>query len=422
MKLNNRIKILVCEFHQESNSFNPQVCGLSFFKNGVICEGKEVIEYYENLPSALNGMFTAIREVDGEIIPSCAMHAGSGGRVDHALLEEFLQKTLKVIANNKDINGIFVSLHGATITTETDDACGDILETLRSTVGREVVISASFDLHANVTERMLKNADFICGYQTYPHVDFFETGYRAAKLGLNKILGGLKTYTAAAMIPMIVPASGYSTDTSPFKDIMQYAKSLVQENCLIDFSIFQMQPWLDVQPAATTVLAVSHDEEASKYYAKELAKLVYDNRDRFWPKLFSMDEIIDIAESNRSGKPVILVDSSDSPNGGACGDSVAVLLHLIERKSTIKAASIVNDEESVKLALQVGIGGRGLFHIGAGITPGIPGPLVTEAYVKSLHDGIFIQEGPAGRGVSRNIGPAGYIRQSRGICRIKEFY
>ena len=79
-----------------------------------------------------------------------------------------------------DFDAICVSLHGATCTVSEEDACGTFLKFLRDLVGSEKVIAASCDLHANVTEKMLAAADIICGYQSYPHVDFYETGYRAA--------------------------------------------------------------------------------------------------------------------------------------------------------------------------------------------------------------------------------------------------
>ena len=38
----------------------------------------------------------------------------------------------------------------------------------------------SLDLHGILTDRMVEHSDAIVAYHTYPHVDFFETGQRAA--------------------------------------------------------------------------------------------------------------------------------------------------------------------------------------------------------------------------------------------------
>jgi len=47
----------------------------------------------------------------------------------------------------------------------------------------------SLDLHGILTDRMLRHSAAIVVYHTYPHVDFFQTGERAARL-LLKILEG----------------------------------------------------------------------------------------------------------------------------------------------------------------------------------------------------------------------------------------
>ena len=44
------------------------------------------------------------------------------------------------------------------------------------------VDEVSLDLHANVTQQMLREADAITAYRTYPHVDMHDTGRLAAKL------------------------------------------------------------------------------------------------------------------------------------------------------------------------------------------------------------------------------------------------
>lgn len=51
-----------------------------------------------------------------------------------------------------------------------------------------------------------------------------------------------------------------------------------------------------------------------------------------------------------------------------------------------------------------------MFSIGGTRYPKINRPLLVEGYVKSLHDGIFTQEGPAGRGIVNNIGHSAVLR------------
>ena len=46
-------------------------------------------------------------------------------------------------------------------------------------------IVISLDLHGILTDRMLRQIDGLALYHTYPHVDFADTGRRAAELLLG---------------------------------------------------------------------------------------------------------------------------------------------------------------------------------------------------------------------------------------------
>lgn len=401
-------KIVVSEFHQETNSFNPLTTTMEDFERRTICTGNEMLTAPNQ--RELAGMFQAIKESHAEIIPACSMNSQSGGPVDQKVMDYFLEATLAAIQQNMPVDGVFLSLHGATQTTEFDDACGVILERVRKAVGDTVVIAVSADLHANVTSKWMDNADFICGYQSYPHVDYFNTGYRAARLGM---LGqhGHKLHMVRVSIPMIIPASSYSSLSGPFKDVIEAAKDLVKSGKLLDCSIFQMQPWLDVDPAGGSVIvAIDKDYDEARANAIMLAGRLYDMRKDFSTELYSIDQVIDFALENKSGKPTALVDFADSANAGSTGDSAAILEKLLERKIKPSTALIVNDAPAVELAYKVGVGKTAEFSIGATRNPHFFKPVVVEAYVKSLHDGVFCLEGPAGRGLLNDIGPTAVIK------------
>ena len=51
-------------------------------------------------------------------------------------------------------------------------------------------------MHANVYDEMVANATVVAGYQTYPHVDMYETGKRAGEILLRAIRGEIKPVMA----------------------------------------------------------------------------------------------------------------------------------------------------------------------------------------------------------------------------------
>ena len=400
-------KVLLCEFRQESNTFNPIVMGMDYFTSGDADEGQAGYERVKQRPIADHGMIDAIEEAGGVVIPTIFLDAPSGGRVDDAVFERVKKSVKYYLEKAGEVDAVCVSLHGATCTVSEDDACGALLKYIRDLVG-SVPIAASFDLHANITAQMLKYADVICGYQTYPHVDFYETGYRAAKLCMQK-LEGKKFAKAAVSIPMLIPPAGFTNLEGAFKELIDTGNALIEDGTLLDYTVFSVQPWLDIEKIASVVIAIAEDEEVAKTQAERLARQFFEKRQTYTPKLLSVDEIIDIAEDSESGKPIVLVDAADSVNGGAVGDSPVVAMRLSERGSSIRAAMFVVDPKAVKKAFELGIGNCAEFSVGAGYTIGMPGPFKGTGIVRSLHDGVFRAEGPANKGVPGSMGLSAVI-------------
>lgn len=407
--MSERKRVIICEFHQESNTFNPEVFQLNAFKARRYTEGQDSYIACKDIPCVFHGYIDAVEEAGGEVIPGIALYGGSGGRVSDTVYQLLFDSVKKTIAECGDFDAVFCSLHGATCTETVDDACGTFLKYLRDLVGKDKVIAAAYDLHANVTEDMLRYADVTCGYQTYPHVDFYETGKRAGTLGMRKLMGK-PVYQTATIIPMMVPPSGFTTLTGPFKEVVDYGKALIADGTILDCTVFNVQPWLDVEHIGSTVTVVAETEEIAKKVNDELAQRFFAHRDEYWPEFMSVDEVIDRAEDPDSPKPIVMGDAADSPNGGAVGDSVVVGLRLMERGSNIRCGFFVKDPEAVEQAFRVGVGNSAEFAVGGKITPDMPGPMVGIAKVCSLHDGDFWQEGPAGKGFPCHVGRSAVLR------------
>ena len=400
-------RVLVCEYHQESNTFNPIVSPLKKFTAALGYEGEEIFAARMKTPIQVHGAVDAITAAGGEVIPAVFLTAGSGGRMADSVYELACERMRHYVAEAGEFDAVYCDLHGATCTESIDDACGEFLKFLRELVG-DKIIAASFDLHANITEQILRNADVVCGYHTYPHVDHYQLGYRTAELCMKK-LEGEDFATATVHVPMLIPPAGYTTLIEPFKSIIAAGNKMVEDGKLLDFSVFAVQPWLDIPQIASTAVAISKDEATAKACAEELAAMLFAARDDCQPEMFTVDQIIDFAEANKEDKPVVLADSADSPNGGAVGDSPVVAMRLLERGSKLKAGMFIKDPEAVKQAFAMGVGGEGEFTVGAAYTIGMPGPLKAVGKVRSLHDGEFYAEGPAGRGSKGCIGKAAVV-------------
>ena len=349
----------------------------------------------------LGSCYRTLNEAGATIIPGGFMSAQPGSIIEQGVLDDYIEHIKKVTRENLPLDGVVLFMHGAAQSEESDDPEGDIIVAVREIVGKDVPICVGLDLHANVSERMVENSNTISLYQRYPHVDIWETGIRASRLCLDIIAGKIAPKMAYVQIPMIVPASSYTTETEPFASLMARGHEYVKSGKLLDFSVSQMQPWLDVNDGYSSVVTISENETDAAEIAKDLAKGLWDIRHEFETKLSSVDEVIKIAEKNKSGKPVILNDFADSSNAGSAGDSPEVIERILALESDVKGLMYINDNPFALACREAGVGNKIICDLGATISKKLYTPVSVEAEVKAIFDGVvpfhgmFVDFGPS---------------------------
>lgn len=417
MNSNQKKRILTCGFTQESNCFNPVPTPISMFN---YTEKKDYKARWYHATTSAGGIVTALEDRDDvEPIYSIAMNAPSGAPLQASVLPYFLEHVLADIREAGQLDGVAISLHGATMAENSGDVCGDLLKAIRNAVGEETPIAAAFDLHANITDKILQNADYVCGYWEYPHVDQAETGKRAVKLLLEH-LDGKPAKTVAVKIPMIAPAHGYTTNEGGLLELVNKAKAMVASGRLLDYTVFEVQPWLDTKEMAACIIAIAEDVEVAKQAARELA---LDNfalrRELIGAPLTAVEDVIRKALENKTGKPIVLVDSADSRGAGSTADSAAVLEKLLPYADRLRCAVGVSDAPAVQKAFEVGVGNRADFTLGATVAPKLSAPVTVKgALVKSLHEGHFTFHGPIWRGGTGYCGKVAVLQVGKILIQV----
>ncbi len=433
-------RIFICGIHQETASFNPIPSTWEDYTRRSAGSGQALLDSIRNSPtarsksngSALGGMLDVAESRGYTVCGGLDIGANSGGAVQQGVVDRFLQENLALLRQAMPVKAVLVCLHGATQSDASNDVCGDVLTAIRAEVGEDVVIAASCDLHANVTERMMRAADYICGYQTYPHLDFYRVGSRAARLAIDKV-EGKGARMAWVTVPQMAPAHGYTTEKGGLKQLMHKGFAMVDAGEIIDFSIFQVQPWLDVDKIGSAILVAAETEEKAIAVAAELAAGEFALREELQgPKLWTIAEVVQAAIDNKENKPVVLVDSSDSVGAGSPGDSAEVLRYLLPYRDSMRAAVTVADVPAVEKAFALGVGAKADFVLGGTVAPSLSQPVeVKDCVVKSLHQGDFVLEGPASRGAKVTMGPAAVLQadqlmilvnHSGASCRDPQFY
>jgi microcystin degradation protein MlrC len=207
------VRVLIAGFQHETNTFAPSKTGYDDFVRGgafpALARGADLLAMRDiNIP--VGGFIGAMSDV--ELVPVLWAGATPAAHVTEDAFERIAEE---ITAAAQNVDAIYLDLHGAMVCEHLDDGEGELLQRLRRIVGPRIPIVASLDLHANVTQKMLTQADALVAYRTYPHVDMAETGMRAAFLLRRLLQRGNALYRASRQIPFLLPLNGMCTLMEP---------------------------------------------------------------------------------------------------------------------------------------------------------------------------------------------------------------
>lgn len=384
-------RILIAECKQEVSTFNPHLSGYGDFG---IRRGRELIDYHRTVRNEVGGSLTVFDAATGvEIVPAySAFFISSGGTLAKAAWERIAGEFLDAIRSAPPVDGVYFCMHGAMASEEELDPEGWLLAETRRILGEEIPIVVSLDLHGILTDRMLEHSDAIVAYHTYPHVDFFETGERAARLLLKIVAGEVKPVTAKVAIPALVRGDELITATGRFGECIRMAQAAETGPRGLSAGMFIGNPFTDVPALQTYSFVVTdNDVELAKREALSISATFWEHHEVMRVPLVSLDEMVKIARAHTTGT-IALVDAADATSSGASGDSNAILRKLMEAGYTGRTLLPIVDAAAVKVAFAAGIGARIQTTVGGTRDPNRFQPLSITATVRLLSDGRFRSE------------------------------
>lgn len=346
-------RILIAECMQEISSFNPHESTLADFR---IHRGAELLEQ-RGLNTAIGGALAVFDErTDVEILPAISAVAPSAGILAAESWRPLSKDILASIAKAADrADAIFFSMHGAMGAVGELDPEGRLLVETRKLVGPDVPIVISLDLHGIMTERMLSQIDGFAIYYTYPHVDFADTGTRAARLLLRVLDEGLRPAMARVVVPALVRGDELVTKSGCYGDILREARRLEHEGKALAAGVMIGNPFTDVPELCTQALVCVEKRSAEiEASIARLAEEFWAQRHRMQGKLIALDKAI--AQARTMAGPVIFTDAADATSSGATGDSNAILKALIEAKYPKRVLVQIVDAAAARAAAKAGIG------------------------------------------------------------------
>ena len=351
------MRIAIAELKQETNTFVPFTTTVKTFEEQYLYRGDEIFTAFGKARLEVPGALDAIKEAGAQAVPLLATMAMASGVVERKsfdILMGEIEQRLKAVL---PVDGVFLALHGAMILEDEPDAEAEIVRRVRAVVGPGIPITVSLDLHGHITSAMLQPDVAYIGYREFPHIDMYETGYRATQLLIDWIKGKVKPVMALSKRHMIFSPDSARTTVPPLADIVAEGRAMEARGEVLHVSLFPVQPWIDTPDLGFAALVCGESKEAAQAAADRLAKMAWDRRKEFEPEVTPLDEIIRIGLT----EPGLTVasDAGDTPSGGGAADSTAVLaalLHAGADKADRISICTICDAEAASQAAKAGVG------------------------------------------------------------------
>jgi microcystin degradation protein MlrC len=384
-------RILVNECKQEVSSFNPV---LGRYDDYAVTFGDSILAYHRRVRSEMGGALRVFDAAPGiQIVAGySARSITSSGTVADADFRRIADEFLAAVRTARDVDAIYFSLHGAMASETEHDVEGYLLAETRKIVGERMPLVISLDLHGILTDRILEHTDALAVYHTYPHVDFFETGERAARLLLRIIAGEIRPVSARVPIPALVRGYELITGTGLFGRCVRKAIAVENSAGGLSGGMFIGNPFTDVPDLCSNAFIVTDgDGGRAAREAIQIARDFWEMREHLQQPLLSLEETVRIAKDETGGR-VVLVDAADATSSGASGDSNAVLRALLDAGYQRTLLLPIVDAPAVAAAFEAGVGATIRTRIGGTLDAKRFQPLELTAEVRLLSDGRFRSE------------------------------
>ncbi len=328
------------------------------------------------------------------LIPTIQIAAMPGGTVSAEVMDRFRAVFFPDLERHVGaIDAVFLILHGAMVTSASDDPEGELLRDIRALLdrhGRDIPLVGVLDLHANVSQLMIDSSSALVAYRENPHRDARETAVRAAAL-LDRLMDDPRVAQRHLATPYVLPPTGVGSSDDPMKAVLAAARAIeAADKDILNINVMAGYAYADVADCGFSLsCATAGDPEAAEAYLRDLAQVLEDNIGAGYPAEATLDAALRWADGLPPGSgPILLVEAADNIGGGTPGDATDVLGPLLAtgRRGVVAA---IADPEAVAQCLAAGVGATVTLKIGGKTDSHHGAPIAITATVRSTSDGRF---------------------------------
>ncbi len=343
-------KVLMGTFFQETNDFHPND---TVYEDFGILRGHEMLEQPDGVVGGAVDTLSARDDV--EIVPTYSAAMGAGGTITQACFERIASELLEAVDRLKSgADGVYLNLHGAMAAETEKDPEGYVLQEVRRIVGPQVPVVASFDMHGTITRRMLSHMDGCSILHTYPHIDWYETGARAAGV-LLRILDGARPVIASVYTPTMVRGDELKTATGVHGTFIRHLERLEERDDVLAGGIMLGHPPTDCPEQGSRVVVIADGNRSlAEREALYVGRSFWQMRSHMQCVLHRVEEGIRIAE--QATGTVVFADAADATSSGAPGTSNTILKGFLDSDYRGSVLFPIRDDPAVEHAMAAGVG------------------------------------------------------------------
>ncbi|MFM0322574.1 M81 family metallopeptidase [Caballeronia glebae] len=416
------MKILIARMNHETNTFSPVATPIEAFGRDGPCYGDDAYRENDGMRTAMSAFIDAAKREHAQIVTPISASANPSGRVAAAAYDAICQS---IVDATEGCDAVMLDLHGAMVAENSPDGEGDLLERVRRALPH-APIAVSLDLHANVTQKMIDNANVITSFKTYPHVDMYESGEHAARLLFDLVHERAKPVIAWAQPPLLTHTLRSSTAQGAMKRAVDAARAAEGEDGVLAVSVLSGFSLADIPaPCISVVVVAEGDSKKAQDVADRIARQIWNERDAFVYRSAPLTQSIGegAALARETDKPVLLLDHGDNcMSGGTCDTTDAFEEALKQGLDGIVVGPLC-DPEAVARLFAVGEGASVTIGIGnklASVASRGKPPLEVTGVVRALTDGEYIISGPTYTGQRAYMGRTAVIETAAAQILVTE--
>lgn len=403
------MRIAIAQVSHETNTFSNEPTDEAAFRIRSWIEGDELLQRHRGVQDYIGGMIDEATTLgDVELLPTFGAITSPSGTIRAETWAEIKRKVIAGLEAALPFDAICLELHGAGVAETTGDIEGDLLRTLRLRFGTAVPIVATLDLHGNITDRMIDNADMLFGVKEYPHIDMYDRGRDAIRNVHRMVNGTLRPRMALTRLPLVIPTT--TTFHGPLKAVNAECEKWEAKPGILHCAAYHGFPYADSAATCVSVIAIAEDDEALALSATlDVADFIWRQRDVFSITLASAADGFETALSCPES-PVIVNETSDNPGAGAPGDGTWLLAEMLRRNVPRTCFAHLADAEVVAAAHAAGEGARIVTSLGGKRDALHGAPLQVDAEVVMNTQCRFVASTPMGKGGQRDLGRSTRLR------------